>query len=136
MGDEGSLVYRPYIMHAGTSIFGYGNSNSGFTWDIIWSDEYEPVMEYQSLVPSENDTFIATVLKGATTTNLVDKNSLQVKLFDGNQPDFSPDGKYLLCIEGKTIHKYVIDIEEIRRLVYKEKIFGELEINYQDWITY
>ena len=93
-------------------------------------------MDYQSLVPSANDTYIATVFKGGETTNLVAPDALPERKFDGVHPDFSPNGKYLLCIEGNRIHKYVIDVEEIRRLVYEEKIFGEMKINYNDWITY
>ena len=133
--DNGPPEYRYYIVHAQTSKF----SNSGeseYLWDYMWSSDFNPVMEYQYLVPSDNDSYVATVIKGAETTNLVAPDMLLVMKLDGIQPDFSPDGKYLLCIEGNRIHKYVIDVEEIRRLVYQEKIFGELEINYQDWITY
>ncbi len=134
--DEGNTVFHSYILHSGTSIFRIVHPISDYTRKIVWSDEYEPVMEYQSLVPSGNDSYIATVLIGDNSTHLIDKNFLQIKIFDGISPDFSPDGKYLLCIDGNTIHKYVIDIEEIRKLVYEEKIFGDLEINYRDWITY
>jgi len=133
--DSGPPEYRNYIVHAQSSKF----SNSGeseYLWDYMWSSDFNPVMEYQYLVPSDNDSYVATVIKGAETTNLVAPDMLLVMKLDGIQPDFSPNGKYLICIEGNRIHKYVIDVEEIRRLVYEEKIFGELEINYQDWITY
>jgi len=133
--DSAPPEYRYYVVHAQNSIF----SNIGesyYMYPYLYANVFQPVMDYQSLVPSANDSNIAAVVKGGETTNLVAPDALLVRKFEGIQPDFSPDGRYLLCIQNNTLHKYIIDVEEIRRLVYKEKIFGELEINYQDWITY
>ena len=134
--DSAAPEYRYYIVHARNSIF----SNTGesyYVYPYLHSTSiYQPVMDYQSLVPSANDTYIAMVVKGGEITNLVAPDALLVRKFEGIQPDFSSDGKYLICIQDSILHKYVIDVEEIRRLVYEEKIFGELEIDYQDWITY
>jgi len=123
------------IVHSRNSIF----SNIGENYYVspyLYANVFQPVMDYQYLVPSANDSYIATVVKGGETTNLVAYDALLIRKYIGGQPDFSPDGKYLLCIERNRIHKYAIDMEEIRRLVYKEKIFGDLEINYRDWVTY
>ncbi|MCK4699324.1 MAG: hypothetical protein KAT38_03280, partial [Bacteroidales bacterium] len=73
---------------------------------------------------------------GSGITNLVTPDMVQILQFKGGQPDFSTDGKYLLCVNGKSLHKYVIDVNEIKKLVYDEKIFGELAVDYKKWITY
>jgi len=134
--DSSPPEYRYYIVHSINSIFS-NISESYYVYPYLLDTSlYQPVMDYQYLVPSANDTYIATVVKGGETTNLVAPDALLVRKFEGVQPDFSPDGKYLLCIKDGILHKYVIDVKEIRRLADEEKIFGELEINYRNWITY
>lgn len=134
--DPVSPEYRYYILHSRNSIF--SNIGESYYVEPIMDDTsaYQLVMDFQSLVPSANDTYIASVVKGEETTNLVAPDALLIRKFVGIQPDFSSDGKYMLCIQDSILHKYVIDMEEIRRLAYEEKIFGDLEIKYQDWITY
>ncbi len=133
--NSGYPEWRYYIMHDRSS-----------NYNLIWTNKYVdesmdnfevmPPKEYQNLVPSPNDKYIATVVAGSGITNLVTPDLVQIIQFKGGQPDFSVDDKYLLCINGKSITKYVVDVEEIRRLVYEEKVFGELEADYKKWITY
>ncbi len=133
--NSGHPEYRYYVMHDRSSIFS-NVGRSSYLGNYIWSSEFEPVMDYHHLVPSSNDKYIASVVAGSGITNLVAPDLVQILQFKGVQPDFSPDGKYLLCINGRSVYRYVIDVEEIRRLLYEEKIFGELEVEYKKWITY
>ena len=95
-----------------------------------------PPMKYDFLTISPDDKYIATVVHGKTFTNLIEPGTLQLKRFNGTKPMFSLDGKFLLCIENQMIRKYLVDIEEIRRIVFDEKIFGELSKDYNEWVTY
>jgi len=127
--------YRYYIMHDRSSNYNQIWTNK-YVDESMDNFEVMPPKEYQYLVPSPNDKYIATVVAGSGITNLVAPDLVQILQFKGWQPDFSTDGKYLLCVNGKSITKYVVDMKEIKRLVYEEKIFGELEADYQKWITY
>jgi len=127
--------YRYYVMHDRSSNYNL-IWKSKYVFESMVNSEIMPPKEYQYLVPSPNDKYIATVVAGSEITNLVAPDLVQILQFNGVQPDFSPDGNYLLCVNGRSITKYVVDVEEIKRLVYEEKIFGELEVDYKKWITY
>ncbi|MCK4700766.1 MAG: hypothetical protein KAT38_10540, partial [Bacteroidales bacterium] len=103
--NSGYPEYRYYVMHDRSS-----------NYNLIWTNKYVdesmdnfeimPPKEYQYLVPSPNDKYIATVVAGSGITNLVAPDLVQILQFKGVQPDFSTDSKYLLCINGKSLHKY------------------------------
>jgi len=56
--------------------------------------------------------------------------------FRGKQPCFSPDGKYLMCIDGDCIKLYPAEENELIRLADKVKIFGEMNSNRENWIYF
>ncbi|MCK4346163.1 MAG: hypothetical protein KAX05_12840 [Bacteroidales bacterium] len=129
------IQYIYVIIHDRSSAFNLKRLNEQL---IKYSYIYEeaPPIRYDFLTISPDDKYIATVVHGKTFTNLIEPGTLQLKMFNGTKPMFSFDGKYLLCIDKNMLKKYLVDIEEIRRLVYDIKIFGELEKDFKEWVTY
>jgi WD40 repeat protein len=78
----------------------------------------------------------AYVLKGANYTLLKSNDFLPLHAFDGTNPVYPPDGNYLLCIAGNVLQLYPVNVNEIRRLIEVEKIFGELEYDAKGWIPF
>ena len=134
-GEREGYEYRHYIIHDRTSQF-YQAGLHGILDTYLYEEGVKPAGEYLYLETSPGDDYVATVVHGFPATNLVLPGGLPVMTFRGVQPVFSPDGKTLLCMEKYRLHKYVIDIPEMRRLVFEDRIFGEPEPEYQRWITY
>lgn len=80
--------------------------------------------------------YIATNISGTTYSSLIHLDRLPIRRFDGIQPTFSPDGNYLLCIDGGKLRLFPVDEKELIRLVTKESIFGKLNIDANSWIHF
>ena len=98
-----------------------------------WSEE--EIYQYDGIDMSVNE-YIASNISGSNYTNLFHWDRMPIVKFRGINPNFSPDGKYLLCINGNSLLLYPADEKEIIRLVKEEAIFGELNINLRNWVYF
>ncbi|MBA7526563.1 hypothetical protein ES705_18725 [subsurface metagenome] len=80
--------------------------------------------------------YISSNISGSQYTYLFHWDRLPIGKFRGTNPNFSFDGKYLLCIDEKYLRLYPSEEKELIRLAKDELIFGELEKNIQDWLHY
>jgi len=78
--------------------------------------------------------YVASNNLGNSNTNLFHWDQLPLQSFNGIQPEFSPDGNYLLCINGRSLELYPSHEKEIIRLVKEEGLFGELETKLRQWL--
>jgi len=76
---------------------------------------------------------LAEVLMGEKYTLLKSADLLPLRIFNGINPIFSPDGNYLLNISGNELRLFPVSAYEIVNLVDEKKIFGELKYNKSNW---
>jgi WD40 repeat protein len=127
--------FRHFLLHDRSSDFIKKGTHEAIDRYGV-KNQVDQVLDYDYLVPSPDDRYIATVVRGTQVTNLIIPGGIQIGKFTGIQPVFSPDGKYLLCKDKNTLCTYVVDIDEIRKLVFKDLIFGEIKPELREWITY
>jgi len=77
--------------------------------------------------------YVASNILGNSNTNLFHWDRLPLRSFKGSQPEFSPDGFYLLCINGQSLELYPSHEKEIIRLVKEQALFGEIVTRLRDW---
>lgn len=98
-----------------------------------WTED--EIYQYGGIDMSVND-YIASNISGSKHTNLFYWDRMPIRKFRGIKPNFSPDGKYLLCINGNSILLYPAGEKEIIRLVNEEAIFGELNGSLNKWFHF
>jgi WD40 repeat protein len=98
------LIFSDSISHISLISFGFNNS-----------------LEYTAYSLSNND---ATYFCGT-------KDAFRIYSFNGILQQFSPDGKRLLTVDGKSLRLYPVDENEMFRLIDSLKIIGELEPKQQ-----
>jgi len=91
---------------------------------------------YYSGIDFSNREYVAATISGKHYTYLYHWDRLPLAKFKGIDPIFSPDGKYLLCLDEKKLCIYPTDEKELIRLVEEDLIFGELESNIRDWLDF
>jgi WD40 repeat protein len=79
------------------------------------------------------EDYIALNIRGSNNSLLIRTDRLPVRQFKGHQPVFSPDGNYLMCLNGNMIELYPVNEKEIIRLAEKESVFGEINTNLIAW---
>lgn len=77
--------------------------------------------------------YLASSSAGYLKINLFHWDKLPIFIFDGAKPDFSPDGKYLLTINDKSLHLFPSDEKEIIRLILEEQLAGSLDRELKKW---
>jgi len=77
--------------------------------------------------------YVASNILGISNTNLFHWDQLPLRTFEGVQPRFSPDGNYMLCINGKSLELFPSFEKEIIRLVKEQSLFGELDTALRQW---
>lgn len=98
-----------------------------------WTEDQ--IYQYGGIDMSVND-YIASNISGSNYTNLFHWDRIPIRKFRGINPNFSSDGKYLLCINGDSLLLYPADEKEIIRLVNEEAIFGELNVSLNNWFNF
>jgi len=78
--------------------------------------------------------YLASNILGKSNTNLFHWDHLPLRSFEGVQPEFSPDGNYLLCLNGRSLNLYPSNEREIIRLVKEQAIFGKLDTKLRHWL--
>ncbi len=104
----------------------YGINRSGLALDpkfLIYSYSFIDV----------SSKYIAVCLSGTDYSSLIRLDRLPVRKFEGTQPLFSPDQKYLLCIDGENLGLYPVDEKELIRLAMDKSIFGKLDTDLTKW---
>ena len=96
-----------------------------------WTED--EIYQYGGIDMSVND-YIASNISGSKHTNLFHWDRMPIRKFRGIKPNFSPDGEYLLCINGNSILLYPADEKEIIRLVNEEAIFGKPDKQLNSWL--
>jgi WD40 repeat protein len=77
--------------------------------------------------------YIAVNLTGTGYSTLIHMDRLSIRNFKGVQPLFSPDEKYIICLNGESLELYPANEKEIIRLATVKSIFGKLEIDLNSW---
>ncbi|MFC2089204.1 NACHT and WD repeat domain-containing protein [Bacteroidota bacterium] len=88
---------------------------------------------YDYLELSPDNRCFATVFENTNVTNVSAWDNLPFVSFTGSNPVFSKDGRYLFLINGNCISKHVINVEEVRGLIYDEKIFDDPIDDIENW---
>jgi len=100
---------------------------------LIYYWTAEKIYQYGGIDMSANE-YIASNISESNYTNLYHWDRVPIRKFRGINPNFSPDGKYLLCINGNSLLLYLADEKEIIRLVKEVAIFGELNTHLKNWL--
>jgi len=79
---------------------------------------------------SSNEEYAAITIHGSNSTQLITEYLDIIGSVPGVKPQFSPDGNYLLCVDGNQLSVFVASEKEIIRLVYEAKIFDKLKREY------
>lgn len=106
---------------------GYGISRKGQSLDPAKDFNYN--FSFVDVSPE----YIANNKDGTDYSLLTSLDRLPVRKFKGIQPTFSPDGKYLLCMDGKYLKLYPVDKQEVIRLTTRDSIFGTLDNDLGKW---
>ena len=77
--------------------------------------------------------YLASNISGNSRTILFHWDRLPLRSFQGIRPEFSADGNYLLCLNGKSLELYPSNEKEIIRLVNEQNIFGEPDTRIRHW---
>jgi hypothetical protein len=77
--------------------------------------------------------YICVNLFGTGYSELLHSDNLKFRKFRGIQPSFTPDGHYLLCLDGKNLRLYPVHEKELIRLAIDKSIFGKLYPNLTEW---
>jgi WD40 repeat protein len=108
---------------------GYGTNFAGDPLDPKYA-------HYTYSFADESGKYIVINISGNNYSVLFTKDQLPIKKLTGIQPCFAPDGKYLLCLDGKYLKLYPADEHEIIRLTVKKAIFGKLDTNPTKWVHF
>jgi WD40 repeat protein len=76
---------------------------------------------------------IVTNISGTDFSVLYYIDRLPIRKFIGIRPSFSPDGNYLLCVEGKNLRLYPAAEKELIKLAVKDSIFGKMNTDLTKW---
>ncbi len=106
----------------------------GYKWRTTFKRS-KNVYYYSGIDFSKRECVAATI-SDRPQTILYHWDKLALATFKGTHPVFSPDGKYLLCIDNQTLYLYPSDEKEMIRLAEEELIFGKLESNIRDWTDF
>ncbi|UCG28334.1 MAG: PD40 domain-containing protein, partial [Bacteroidales bacterium] len=106
-------------------------SENKYTKNYPWSES--EIYPYGGIDMADQGYVVSNIL-GSSYSNLFHWDQLPLHTFNGIQPRFSPDGKYILCINGKSLKVYPSHEEEIIRLVKEQALFGELDTKQRNWI--
>jgi WD40 repeat protein len=87
------------------------------------------------LEASSDRKLFATVSEQMCNIKLVAQDGYVLAGIPGSFPVFSNDGKYLLYLSGKSIRCVPVKLQEIYRMIYTEKLFGEQDIGHNIWKT-
>ncbi|MFC2080141.1 hypothetical protein ACFLRQ_01565 [Bacteroidota bacterium] len=138
--DPESLLKRTnlYVSHYRTSDFftASGDVYNDAIIDVaveLWSVNSN---RYDFLVPAPDTRTIATVRENGNKVNVVGSENIPILVFDGTNPLYTHDSKYIISIHGNVLEKHVVDPDEIFSLIAHKKIFGELEYDVRDWLSY
>jgi len=77
--------------------------------------------------------YIVFNVSGTDYSVLIHLDRLPIRKFDGKQPLFSPDGRDLLCIDGRNLRLYPVDEKEIINLTTRDSIFGKPDTDISKW---
>ncbi|MFC2089206.1 NACHT and WD repeat domain-containing protein [Bacteroidota bacterium] len=136
--DSIKFKARLFLIHDNSSPFlaSYRNhyvSASGYFW---WGARSREVPRFSYLVPSPNERQLTTVIEDVNYMNVNSVNHLPLMRIEGSCPVYTSDSKYIVSISGNVLQKHVVDPEEVIKLVWIDKIFGELEYDSRDWVNY
>ncbi len=135
-----SLINRTnlYLVHYRTSEFrnSSGDIFKKGTVEFLNDIAYEDPCRYDFLVPAPDTRTIATVKENGNEVNIVASEHLPILLFMGTNPVYTFDSKYIISIQDKVLQKHIVDPGEIIQLISEKKIFGELEYEVRDWLSY
>ncbi len=98
-------------------------------------EESGPV-RYDFLVPAPDTRSLATVVEGEKEINIIASDHYPLFAFEGTNPVYSNDSKSIFSIRGNSLEKHIIDPTEIVYLVWRQKIFGDLDYEPRDWVSY
>jgi len=106
--------------------------------DYKWRTTYRRSKNvyYYSGIDFSKQEYVAATIAGKQHTILYHWDKLALATFKGTNPVFSPDGKYLLCIDNQTLYLYPSDEKEMIRLAEEERIFGKLWSTIRDWTDF
>jgi WD40 repeat protein len=128
--------YLTYILH-----WRYGNFFRGpihrYLWQYIETEEsIKYNYEYDALEVSNEDKYILCSPHGSKEYNMFGIQGIKLMQLFAKSAHFSADDKCLYVIQGKSLKKIPLDIEEINTYLYVHKIFGETKGFVNDWIIY
>jgi len=102
-----------------------------YPWfELVWSFE-----DGKSIAYDANNKMVSMGSAHKNNIILVSDDLLPLIQLNGYAPSFSPDGKYLLYINGNELATIPVTSQEIIRLVTEEKVFGEIGSDPQDWFN-
>jgi len=106
-------------------------SENKYTKNHPWSES--EIYPYGGIDMAVQGYVVSNIL-GSSYSNLFHWDQLPLHMFYGIQPRFSPDGKYILCINGMSLEIYPSHEKEIIWLVKEQALFGELDKKLRHWL--
>jgi len=128
--DHHRIIYSKESFHLvpmSNFLKNYGIDRKGQALDP--ADQFNYAYSFVDVSPK----YIAANISGTSHSILIRLDRLPIRKFSGIQPLFSPDGNYLLCIDGNDLKLYPVDEKEIIRLVTEELIFGVPDSDPSSW---
>ena len=115
-----SMNFNPYYDYYLTKAkrqFPYWKQQYISRWEI------SPDRKFFAAIPDHSNDLILSALTG-----------YQLMILKGNFPVFTSDNRYLYYVDNNYVYKICLNLEDIRSLVYEQKIFGDPEKGNELWL--
>ncbi|MCF8226790.1 MAG: hypothetical protein K9J30_13005 [Bacteroidales bacterium] len=134
--QHGNRQTNLYLLHDESSDFEQAPMNRYFNRNIIEKWHESEAVRYEFLVPSPDTRSVAAVIEGSGMVKIAASDHTPILAFEGTNPVYTADCRYIFSINGNRLEKHVIEAEEVIDLVWDRKIFGDMDYNIRDWIVY